>query len=283
MLPDLGPALEATALSDAALASQLVRNAGRLAVQMRAAGLTGEPKTSVSDVVTAADRAAEDYVVRQLRQLRPQDGILGEEGAAQDSASGRTWVIDPVDGTYNFLSGLSYWCSALALRDDSSGQDDPDPEVILGVVYQVQEEKLWLGGRGVPGTLNGHPVRVQCPVTAGTGVLNQISAASYLHPGWLASAQAREPWLAAAQRMATIRMLGSGSCDLSRVAQGELGCWFQHSTALWDWLPGKAIVQASGGATATIEVRGLRWFLAGSAGAVAELRAALVGSEDAAG
>ena len=102
-------------LDDYQLASALVREAGQLALLMRMAGLQSQQKTSVSDVVTAADHAAEAYVLEQLRRCRPEDGILGEEGASVQGTSGRTWVIDPVDGTYNFLHGSTYWCSAIAL------------------------------------------------------------------------------------------------------------------------------------------------------------------------
>lgn len=263
VLEELDPALD-----DAQLATALVRNAGRLALAMRAEGLTGERKTSVSDVVTAADKAAEHYVMEQLRRTRPDDGILGEEGAQANGVSGRSWVIDPVDGTYNFLSGSTYWCSAIALRND--GGNAVDPEVLLGAVYQPQEEKLWLGGQSIPATLNGE--LLSRPVAAG---LAQISAGTYLHPSWLAKPEAANPWIAAVRNVATFRMLGSGSCDLSRVAQGELGCWFQHSTPLWDWLPGKAIVRAAGGSTSVVPVNGLNWFLAGSTTAVAEIAEAL--------
>lgn len=267
LLEDLDPALD-----DAQLASALVRNAGRMALAMRAAGLDGERKTSVSDVVTAADKAAEKYVLQQLRVCRPADGVLGEEGAQFTGDSGRTWVIDPVDGTYNFLSGSSYWCSAIALRAD--GGDPVDPEVLLGAVYQPQEEKLWLGGQQIPAMLNG----ARLPVPS-SEPLDQLSAATYLHPAWLGRPEAATPWLAAVAEMATFRLLGSGSCDLSRVAQGEWGCWFQHSTPLWDWLPGKAIVTAAGGTTDVVQVNGLNWFLAGGAVAVAGLSAALVSAD----
>ncbi|AJT42666.1 inositol monophosphatase family protein [Psychromicrobium lacuslunae] len=267
------------ALDDAQLAAALVRQAAELALRMRAEGLTGERKTSVSDVVTAADKAAERYVVTQLRHTRPEDSILGEEGASHQGSSDRTWVIDPVDGTYNFLSGSSYWCSALALQQnplsaavEAEQKTAIDPEVLLGAVYQPQEHKLWIGGSQLPTTLNGS--RLAAPAEL---PLSQLSAGTYLHPSWLAQARAREPWLSAVQRLATFRLLGSGSCDLSRVAEQELGCWFQHSTALWDWLPGKAIVRAAGGSTAVISVNGLNWFLAGSKLAVEELSVALLG------
>ncbi len=260
---DLDPALD-----DFQLASALVREAGQLALLMRMAGLQGERKTSISDVVTAADHAAEAYVLEQLRRCRPEDGVVGEEGAAVTGSSGRTWVIDPVDGTYNFLHGSSYWCSALALKDGDG--------VVLGAIFQPEEDKLWLGGSGRSATLNDAELNTfDAAGLRGDRPLAEIGAATYIHPGWLADPMCAMPWHAAATSAAALRMLGSGSCDLGRVADGELGCWFQHSCPEWDWLPGKAIVEAAGGATDTVLINGLQWFMAGSPTAVRELRAAL--------
>ena len=257
------------ALDDYELAAALVREAGQLALLMRMAGLESEQKTSVSDVVTEADHAAEAYVLEQLRRCRPDDGILGEEGASVQGSSGRTWVIDPVDGTYNFLHGSTYWCSAIALKDRQ--------DVLLGAVFQPEEDKLWLGGHDRRATLNGEALT---SFSDGGGKRNSISvaelgAATYIHPTWLMDPMCAMPWHAAATSAASLRMLGSGSCDLGRVADGQLGCWFQHSCPEWDWLPGKAIVRAAGGAVDTVRVNGLEWFIAGGTTAVRELRAAL--------
>ncbi len=256
---------------DFQLAAELVREAGQLALRMRSEGLTASQKSSVSDVVTAADREAESLVVNRLRQLRPEDGIVGEEGASHTGTSGRSWVIDPVDGTYNFFAGSTYWCSALALRIDPGPDARPgDPDVLLGAIYQPQEEKLWLGGQDRPATLNGIPLDPSADEP-----LNRLCAGTYLHPTWLLRPEVAGPWTAAASRAATIRMMGSGSCDLGRVASGQPGAWFQHSCPEWDWLPGKAIVLAAGGSTAVVEVNGFRWHIAGSAAAVGEIRGAL--------
>ncbi|MFJ4208411.1 inositol monophosphatase family protein [Paenarthrobacter sp. NPDC089675] len=260
-------------LDDYQLAGALVREAGQLALLMRMGGLQGERKTSVSDVVTAADRAAEAYVLEQLRRCRPEDGILGEEGASFAGTSGRTWVIDPVDGTYNFLHGSTYWCSAIALkRDDRDRGGNPvvDPDVVLGAIYQPETDKLWLGGEERPATLNGERI-----AGSGDAAVGQLCAATYIHPTWLADPRTAMPWHAAAITAASLRMFGSGSCDLGRVADGELGCWFQHSCPEWDWLPGKAIVRAAGGDTAVVQVNGLNWFVAGGTTAVRELSTAL--------
>ena len=260
-------------VEDFALAESLVREAGALALAMRAEGLTGKQKTSVSDVVTAADQAAEKLVLETLRRLRPEDGILGEEGASHEGTSGRTWVIDPVDGTYNFLSGSTYWCSALALRANEATAAEEEPPVLLGAVYQPQEDRLWLGGPGRNATLNGEPL---APIADAD--LDRLSAGTYLHPTWLRREDVAGPWTRAAAGTATLRMLGSGSCDLGSVASGRLGAWFQHSCPEWDWLPGKAIVEAAGGTTAVLEVHGFRWHIAGPAAAVREIQRLLAGS-----
>ncbi|MDO5752774.1 inositol monophosphatase family protein [Arthrobacter sp.] len=268
--------------SDSELAAKLLRAAGALAVSIRAKGLQElqagrQIKANAADFATAADLAAEKFLYEQLRLARPEDSILGEEGAGFEGSSGRVWVVDPVDGTFNFASGSTYWCSALALVTGVSGVDlrstavnFAHAEVLLGAIYQPEEEKMWMGGSQHQATCNGQLISVDSRQQVG-----ELAAGSYIHPGWLADPRAAVPWQRAAVLPATLRMLGSGSCDLARVGQGELGVWFQHSCPSWDWLPGKGVVEAAGGDTAVVPVNGLEWFVAGPAGAVAELKAAL--------
>jgi fructose-1,6-bisphosphatase/inositol monophosphatase family enzyme len=241
---------------DLELAASLVREAGQLAAEMLRAGLITRHKTSISDVVSAADHAAEELVAARLRAERPDDGLIGEEGASR--AGGRTWFIDPVDGTYNFLFGLPIWCSAVALVDSSG--------LLLGAVYQPTTDELWLGGRGYPTTRNGEPVPplVDRPLV-------EVSVASYLHPSTLPDDNARIPLLRAIQGAATVRMLGSGSVELAAVAGGRLGASLQLNSADWDWLPGRALVEAAGGAAEVIEASGHRWHVAGSRQTVDEI------------
>jgi myo-inositol-1(or 4)-monophosphatase len=241
---------------DLELAASLVREAGQLAAEMLRAGLTTRHKTSISDVVSAADHAAEELVVSRLRAERPDDGVVGEEGA--NSPGERTWFIDPVDGTYNFLSGLPLWCSALALTDSDGS--------VLGAVYQPVSDELWLGGRDQPTTCNGVPV----PLLVDRP-LAEISIATYLHPATLPDEAARVPLLRAVQGAATVRMLGSGSIELAAIAGGRLGASVQINSADWDWLPGRALVEAAGGAASVFEFGGHRWHVAGPAQAVADI------------
>ena len=247
--------------TDAELAGDLVTRAGALAARMLSAGLTVAEKTSISDVVSDADKAAEQYIVDELARLRPQDGVVGEEGAAAPGR--RTWIIDPVDGTYNFVSGLPAWCSALALVD---GDD-----LLVGAVYQQTTGELWVGGPGHPTTLNGVPVP---PIT--DAELASISIATYLHPARLAEDAVRLPILAAIAGAASVRIIGSGSIELAAVAAGRLGVWFHLDTLSWDWLPGAALVTAAGGVVEVFHHNGHRYHLAGPPTAVAQVKQAVL-------
>ena len=252
---------------DFELAADLVTDAGRLAAQMLAGGLTAKRKSSVSDLVTAADHAAEELVVARLRAERPDDAIVGEEGTNQPgghASAGRTWFVDPVDGTYNFAFGLSPWCSALALRDDAG--------LVLGAVYEPVTELLWLGGRDRPTTSNGVAV-TQLPDQP----LSECSLATYLHTTSIPDDDLRLPLLRVMPVAATVRMLGSGSVELAAIAGGRLGAYLQNDCLDWDWFPGAALVEAAGGATSVLALNGHRWHIAGSHQVVEEIGTLLRG------
>lgn len=246
---------------DATLACDLVRDAASLAARMRAEGLTVESKTSVSDVVTAADHAAEAHVVQTLRRLRPDDSILGEEGADHTGTSGRTWVIDPVDGTYNFAAGLDWWCSALALTDGD--------ELLLGAVHHDSSGTTYVGGPGTAATAGGRPLEPLVDRPLATSCLT-----TYLHPPFFGG-PVGEAFGRMANGAATVRMLGSGTMDAMAVATGSLHVLCQHSVPPWDELPGAALIRAVGGRTTRVRAAGVEWYVAGVPTAVAEVCAAL--------
>jgi myo-inositol-1(or 4)-monophosphatase len=246
-------------VDDLGLAASLVREAGQLAARMLRAGVRVQRKTSISDVVSAADHAAEELIVARLRELRPDDGIVGEEGTS-DAGSGRTWYVDPVDGTYNFLSALPVWCSAIALDD------------VLGAVYQPVTDELWLGGEELPISCNGTQVG-----SLADRSLADVSIATYLHPTTLPDDDLRVPLLRAVAGAATVRMLGSGSVELSAVAGGRLGASVHINSMPWDWLPGAALVRAAGGVAEVQVAHGHRWHVAGCARVVDEIRQLIAG------
>ncbi|MDO4928990.1 MAG: inositol monophosphatase family protein [Corynebacterium sp.] len=251
-------ALSFEGADDARLAQALVFNAGRHAWRLRELGVSTQQKTSVSDVVTEADIAVESFVTHVLELLRPDDGIVAEEGNHRSSNSGRTWVIDPIDGTYNYAAGSDYWCSALALVEGE--------KPIVSAVHRPAMGYTWVGGREL-GTKKDDQVLPRLSDTP----LSQTCVATYLHPSFLPQESHFVPWQRAASQAATIRMLGAGSVDLASVADGTVGAWFQHSVPDWDWLPGRCLIEGVGGVATQVEARGVIWSVAGNSQAVAEL------------
>ena len=255
-------ASDAALRDDAALAAALVAEAAGLAARIRGEGLDVERKTSGSDIVTQADTAAEEFVVARLSAERPDDGIVGEEGTSRPSRSGRTWVIDPVDGTYNFARGSDWWCSAIAL----STADD----VLLGAVHHAATRRTWVGGPSLPSTVDGEPL-APLPETSAEA----RCATTYLHPpfyrGEIGDAFAR-----AVEQVGTLRMLGSGTMDATAIAEGRWDVLFQHSVEPWDRLPGAAIIRGAGGDSVVVPAAGVQWTVSGAPAAVADIRAALL-------
>lgn len=249
--------------ADASLAADLVREAALLAARIRSEGLDVEEKTSGSDIVTQADTAAERLIVQQLAAERPDDGVLGEEGTSRPGTSGRTWVIDPVDGTFNFSRGSDWWCSAIALRDED--------DVLLGAVHHAASLRTWVGGPDLPSTCDNVPLAA-LPVTP----REARCATTYLHPPFYGS-EVGEAFARALQEVGTLRMLGSGTMDCMAIASGQWDVLFQHSVADWDRLPGAAIVRGAGGDSVVVPAAGVDWTVTGASAAVADVRDALLG------
>ena len=251
-------------MDDISLAAELVREAGTLASEMLRQGLEVRYKTSLSDVVSAADHASEEQISARLAESRPDDGLVGEEGARK-TGQGRTWYVDPVDGTYNFLSGIPYWCSAVGLVDAAGP--------VLGAVYYPDVDQLWVGGRDTPTTINGEPVTRL--VSQG---LSKISIATYYHPRHLPDRQRLTAWQSVVAWAATLRILGSASIDLAGVASSRLGVFLQANLNGWDWYPGAALVIGAGGLADELVVGGNLWQIAGNQQAVEDVKNALQGA-----
>ena len=248
-------------MDDATLASTLVTESAALAEHMRSAGVAAEEKTSASDLVTAADRAAEGHIREVLARERPGDGLLGEEGSATGGTTGRRWVADPIDGTFNYVSGLPSWCSAVALEVDC--------HLTAAAVRRPVADETWVAAAG---RVERNGVLVE-PLDDRPLALGSV--ATYLHPGDLQDPLVMGVFSHVAAAAATVRISGSGTCDLADVAAGHIGLWVQYDCADWDWLPGRALVEGVGGATEIVHRDGRRWHLAGSQQAVAEATALL--------
>ena len=242
--------------SDRELAERLVRAAGGIALELR--GGRAEVKAEgPTDLVTEADRRAEALLLDLLREERPGDGVVGEEGGAVAPAGARRWVLDAVDGTHNYARGVPLWCAAVALLD----ADGP----LACAVYDPERDELFSAARDEGATVGGRALRID-----GAAALESASVAMFV------DVRRRDPGAialnaAVAERVGSLRCLGSGSVELAYVASGRLDAWLQPDSEPWDWHPGALLVREAGGVA---EVRG-RWFVASRSPALADALLAL--------
>ena len=235
------PGTDLTELADLALA---VARAAAALVRERALGTitVADTKTSAIDVVTQADRDTEALVRELILGSRPDDAILGEEGDDVVGTSGVRWVVDPIDGTVNFLYGIPQYAVSLAAEVDG--------EVVVGVVVDVAKQVEYVARPGADGATvalrDGVPIQVgpQRPLEqrlVGTGFsyvtavkVVQVAAVGRLLP-----------------RIRDVRRLGSCALDLCHVAEGRLDGYVEEGVNLWDHAAGGLIARAAGARTAT--------------------------------
>ena len=202
--------------------------------------VTATTKSSATDMVTEFDRASERLLVDRLRSARPADGIVGEEGASEVGTSGISWLIDPIDGTTNFMYGLRGWAVSVAAIDLHGP--------VAAAVYAPELDELFVGGRGLGATLNGHAITC--------GRLDRLATAlvatgfSYL-PEHRATHAARVAGMMAHLR--DIRRLGAASLDLCYVAAGRLDAYFEEGLGPWDLAGGQLVAAEAGCRTGDFE------------------------------
>jgi len=254
------------------IARSLAEEAGALAARLRREGVeVAATKSSPIDIVTAADRATEDLIRGRLAALRPQDGFLGEESGSGAGTSGLTWVVDPIDGTVNYLYDLPNWSVSIAVVEG-----DPDPATwtaLAGAVNAPILGELYTASAGGGAHLAGRRLAVREAVP-----LNRALVATGFHYTQdIRTNQARvaQPLLA---RVRDLRRAGGAAIDLAYVAAGRIDAYFEQGLNPWDQAAGALLVREAGGV-----VRGLddeapthRMVIAGQEDVVAELRGTLL-------
>ena len=192
-------------------------------------------KSSRTDMVSDADRDAEAAIEELLRTERPDDGLLAEEGAHSEGGSGRRWVVDPLDGTTNFLYGIPAWAVSVALEDDEGGA--------VGVVYDPVRGDTFAAARGLGAHLDGEPI--------------EVAGAEQLESALIATGFGYEPDRRLAQaevlvdllpRVRDIRRAGAAALDLAWLGAGRLDGYYERGLNPWDWAAGRLIVSEAGGA-----------------------------------
>lgn len=231
---------EAEVTSLMSLAERAARRAGELVHRRRPARLEVTTKSTPTDVVTEMDRAAEDLLRQILLQARPGDALLGEEAGLQPGSSGLTWVLDPIDGTVNYLYGLhEYVVSVAVVRGDA--QADGGFEPVAGCVHAPATGETWTAGAGAGAFLDGRRLALgQPPALAqaliGTGF------------GYAAQRRAEQAQVVAAllPQVRDIRRIGCAALDLCLVATGRLDGYYERGLHPWDLAAGLLIVREAG-------------------------------------
>jgi myo-inositol-1(or 4)-monophosphatase len=196
-----------------------------------------EAKSSATDPVSEADRAAERLLVDRLAAARPDDGVLGEEGADRRGTTGLRWVLDPLDGTVNYLYGIPAWCVSVACEDAEGG--------LVGAVHDPAHGHTYRAARGDGAWLGERRLAVRDPVA-----LDRALIATGFAYG--ADVRARQAATLAhlLPRVRDVRRAGSAALDLCSVAAGRVDGFYEDSLQRWDWAAG-ALIAAEAGAVVT--------------------------------
>ena len=226
------------------LAVRAARDAGALLRTRFGQPRTGVgTKSSATDMVTDSDRASEDLILATILAARPDDGVLGEESGSREGTSGVRWIVDPLDGTTNFLFGIPQFSVSIACEDEHGTR--------AGVVYDVMRDELFVAARGGGATCNGAPIRV----TEQTDVADALVATGYSYESAERETQARMHDHVL-PRVRDIRRFGSAALDLCWVACGRFDGYFEAPCHPWDGAAGELIVREAGGRTAPMAAVG---------------------------
>lgn len=220
------------------LAQRAAHRAGRELLDRYGDATGVSTKSSVTDPVSDADRASEEVLVATLLDERPDDGLLGEEGADRHAASGLRWVLDPLDGTVNYLYRFPAWCVSVACEDRVDGEWT----AVVGVVHDPLRGETFSAVRGGGAHLNGVALRVNDPVPLERALI----ATGF---GYDADYRRRQAAIVAdlLPHVRDIRRAGSAALDLCAVAAGRVDGYYEDTPSRWDWAAG-ALLAAEAGA-----------------------------------
>jgi myo-inositol-1(or 4)-monophosphatase len=233
------PAVDGSALLELALQAARAAGTELMAQYGRVAGVV--TKSSSTDPVTDADRTAERLLVELIGRARPGDGLLGEEGAARSSDSGITWVIDPLDGTVNYLYQLGNFCVSIAAEDENGA--------LVGVVHAPASGRTFAAVRGAGAVGDDVRLRVNDPVPLERALL--ATGFAYT-PGKRALQGALLARLL--PRIRDVRRMGSAALDLCAVANGTVDAYFEEGTNHWDIAAGGLIAREAGAVVTTTQM-----------------------------
>lgn len=231
--------VDAKELLDLALAT--AREAARMLIEERPAGGPDvvQTKSSPTDVVTQMDKAAEHLIVERLRAARPRDGLLGEEGASGEGDSGVLWVIDPIDGTVNYLYDLPDWAVSIAAQVDGGS--------VAGAIVVPRRGEIYTAVKGGGAQLRTSDGVVRA-LSVNTGVpLNRALVATGFGYAPERRAHQAKVLTGVLTEIRDIRRSGSCCVDLCSLAAGRIDAYYERGVQAWDIAAGSLIVAEAGG------------------------------------
>jgi myo-inositol-1(or 4)-monophosphatase len=220
------------------LAMSIAKAAGEQLL-VRPEHLEIDTKSSATDVVTQMDREAEAYIVAQLKKHRPDDAILGEEGANFPGSSNFQWVIDPIDGTVNYLHQIPHWCVSIGLKNRQTG------ESMAGVVYAPVYDQMYISSKGLGSWVIDQGVPRILQVSACKQLSDAVIGTGFGYASSRRASQARV-LSQVLPAVADIRRLGSCAIDLCLVADGVLDGYYERGVNDWDHAAGELIAREAG-------------------------------------
>ncbi|MBN39994.1 MAG: inositol monophosphatase [Acidimicrobiaceae bacterium] len=196
-------------------------------------------KSSSTDYVTEADRQAEALIVSIIKSARPQDGFLGEEGASEKGRSNVQWVIDPIDGTTNYIYDHSGFGPSIAAKVGD--------EVVAGAVTDSSRGEVFDAAKGHGARCNGESITLEKSTTLETALV--ATGFSYRDTDRITQA---EILLSIIPQIADIRRMGSAAIDLCSVAKGRVDAFFETGLNEWDFAAGMLIASEAGATTVLV-------------------------------
>jgi len=252
------------------LALDVGAEAGALALRRRREGVdVAATKSSAVDIVTAADEEVEALIRARLAAARPGDGFYGEESVAAESETGLTWVVDPIDGTVNYLYGIPQWGVSIAAV--TGGTDPTSWTALAGVVVAPALDATYAAVVGGGATCNGGQIVAAAPVSLAQSLL----ATGFAYDAGIRAAQAASV-ATLIGKVRDIRRLGAASIDLCSVAAGRLDAYAERGLQPWDFAAGALIAAEAGAVVDVGDVRADRRLVTAAAPTVAgEFREAI--------
>ncbi len=227
-----------------ALAVRAAQAAGDLLLERFGGPPSGlAAKSSRTDLVSDADRDAEALLVGMLQAERPHDGLIAEEGSRTESATGVRWLVDPLDGTTNYLWGVPHWSVSIAATDDDGDLAAVVHDACRGETFTASRAGgAWRGDTRLTLT----PGRELAEALVGTGF-------AYVADERALQAETLQRFL---PHVRDVRRFGSAALDLAWVAAGRLDAFYETGLEVWDWAAGSALVRQAGGTVATVAADG---------------------------